>query len=200
MGDVIRHAREVFAQHGGLLRTRQALDAGIHPRTLYRLRDQEVVERISRGVYRWADMPPLGQPDLVAVATRIPRGIICLISALSFHEITTQIPHEVHVAVPRNAAIPRVQQPPVRVFRFSLASYEAGVEVHSLDGVEVKVFSAAKTIADCFQRRRSIGVDVALEALRMALESGRARPAEIERFAQTCRVESVVAPYLEALT
>ena len=88
----------------------------------------------------------------------------------------------------------------MRVFRFSLASYEAGIEVHSQDGIEVKVFSAAKTLADCFQRRRSIGVDVALEALRMALESGRARPVEIERFARTCRVETVVAPYLEALT
>ncbi len=200
MRDTVRHAEEVFAAHGGLLRTRQALDAGIHPRTLYRLRDQGLVERICRGVYRWADLPPLGHPDLVAVATRVPRGIICLISALYFHEITTQIPHEVHLAVPRDAAIPRIDQPPVRVFRFSLASYRVGVQKHSLDGAAVRVFSAPKTIADCFQRRRTIGLDVAIEALRIALETGRAQPAEIERFARTCRVERVIAPYLEALS
>lgn len=200
MTNTVRHAESVFAAHGGLLRTQQAIDEGIHPRTLYRLRDQGLVERISRGVYRWASLPPLGQPDLVAVATRVPRGVICLLSALFFHEITTQIPHEVHVAVQRGAAIPRIDYPPVRVFRFSEASYSVGIEEHELDGVGVQIFSAPKTIADCFQRRRTIGLDVALEALRMALETGRAKPTEIESSARICRVERVMAPYLEALS
>jgi len=200
MRDSDYRAEKVFSTHGGILRTSQALDAGIHPRTLYRLRDQGLVERISRGVYRWADLPPLGQPDLVAVATRVQRGIICLISALSFHEVTTQIPHEIYLAVPRDTAIPRIHQPPVRVFRFSAASYNVGAEVHSLDGTPVRIFSVAKTIADCFQRRHTIGLDVAIEALRMALETGRAKPAEIESFARVCRVERVITPYLEALS
>ena len=199
MSNTFEHARRAFAASGGVLRTSAALDSGIHPRVLYRLRDLGLIERISRGVYRWADLPPLGHPDLVAVATRVHRGVVCLISALSFHEITTQIPHEVHLAIPRKSATPRIDHPPVRVFRFSAASINAGIEEHCLDCTKVKMFSAPKTIADCFQRRRSIGLDVAIESLRMGLETGKARPADIEVFARTCRVERVIAPYLEAL-
>ena len=122
-----------------------------------------------------------------------------LISALWFHEITTQIPHEVHLAVPRNSAIPRIKYPPVRVFKYSDTSINAGVDEHLLDGTTVRIFSAPKTIADCFQRRRSVGLDVAIEALQMGLETGKARPVDLETYARTCRVERVMAPYMEAL-
>jgi len=193
-------AEEIFQRHGGMMRTSQALAAGIHPRTLYQLRDQGVIERVSRGLYRWADLPPLSDPDLIAVASRVPKGVICLISALVFHRITTQVAHEVHVAVPRGVNVPRIDWPPVRGFRFSEASYRAGVEQHSIDGVAVSVFSAAKTIADCFKFRNTIGSDVAVEALRLALEQGRAKPAEIERYSRVCRVERVIEPYLRALS
>jgi predicted transcriptional regulator of viral defense system len=199
MNATTNHAEQVFRKYGGLLRTAEALAAGIHPRVLYRLRDQGLVERVSRGLYRWASLPPLGEPDLVAVAVRVPKGVICLISALSFHEITTQIPHEVHVAVTRQAAIPRIKAPPVRVFRFSSQSYGAGIERHCIDGVGVSIYSAAKTVADCFKFRNAIGMDVAIEAIRMAMDSGKARPAEIEESARMCRVDRIVVPYLEAL-
>jgi predicted transcriptional regulator of viral defense system len=199
MNTAARHAEQVFREHGGLMRTGEALAAGIHPRVFYRLRDQGLIERISRGVYRWASFPPLGHPDLVAVATRVPRGVICLLSALSFHEITTQIPHEVYVAVNHKAAIPRIDSPPVRVFRFSEPTFAAGVEEHSIDGVDISIYSAAKTIADCFKFRNTIGTDVAIEALRMAIESGKAKPAEIVHYARVCRVDRTVTPYLEAL-
>ncbi len=107
-------ATAAFKKQGGMLRTAQALRAGIHPSTLYAMRDSGVLEQVSRGVYRLADSPPLGNPDLVTVATRIPAGVICLISALSFHELTTQIPHEVHVALAAGAEEPRVDFPPIR--------------------------------------------------------------------------------------
>jgi predicted transcriptional regulator of viral defense system len=113
--------------------------------------------------------------------------------------MTTQIPHEVHVAVTRDAAIPRIEAPPVRVFRFSARSYAARIESHAIDGVDVSVYSAAKTIADCFKFRNAVGIDVAIEAMRMALDSGKARPADIEESARVCRVERIVTPYLEAL-
>jgi len=197
--NTMQHAERIFRQHGGMMRTSQALAAGIHARTLYRLRDLGMIERVTRGLYRWSDLPPLADPDLVAVASRVPKGVICLISALVFHEITTQIPHEVHVAVPRGVNVPRIDWPPVRGFRFSEASYSSGIEMHLIDDVTVSIYSAAKTVADCFKFRNTVGMDVAVEALRLALERGHAKPAEIEKFSQVCRVERVVAPYLGAL-
>ena len=154
---------------------------------------------MSRGLYRWASLPPLGEPDLVVVATRVPKGVICLISALAYHEITTQIPHEVHVAIKRGAATPRLKSPPVRVFQFSDPSYVAGMEKHRIDGTDVSIYTAAKTVADCFKFRNVVGIDVAVEAMRMAMDSGKAMPAEIEKNARVCRVDRIVAPYLEAL-
>ena len=112
-------AATVFKKHGGILHTAEALRAGIHPGTLYTLRDSGVLEVVSRGVYRLADGSPLGNPDLVTVATRVPTGVICLISALAFHELTTQIPHEVHVALPRGAEEPRLTHPPIKTYRFA---------------------------------------------------------------------------------
>ena len=181
------------------MRTSQAIAAGIHPRTLYRMRDLGMIERISRGLYRWGDLPPLSDPDLVAVASRAPNGVICLISALVFHDITEQIAHEVHLAVPRGGRVPRIDWPPVRGFRFSAASFGSGVEEHTIDGVIVPIFSAPKTVADCFKFRNTVGTDTAVEALRLALSRGRTKPADIERYSRVCRVERVLAPYLEAM-
>jgi len=199
MTNTYEHAESVFREHGGVLRTSRAIQLGVHPRTLYRLRDEGLVEQLSRGVYRWAALSPLGHPDLVAVAARLPRGVVCTISALAFHEMTTQIPHHVHVALPRGSATPRVDHPPVRIYRFSSRSYSAGTESHDVDGSPVKIYSAAKTVADCFKFRNMIGIDVAVEGLRLCLERDLAPPAEIEEYARICRVHRVIGPYLEAL-
>ena len=195
----MKHAERVFRQHCGMMRTSEALAAGIHPRTFYRMRDLGMIERVTRGLYRWSDLPPLSDPDLVAVASRVPKGVICLISALVFHGITEQIAHEVHVAVPRGVTVPRIDWPPVRGFRFSAASHGSGIRNHTIDDVTVPIYSAAKTVADCFKFRNTVGTDTAVEALRLALSRGRAKPAEIERYSRVCRVERVMAPYLEAL-
>lgn len=192
-------AVEVFRKRGGILRTAQAVRAGVHPSTLYAMRDSGILERVSRGVYRLADSPPLGNPDLVTVATRIPNGVICLISALSFHDLTTQIPHEVHVALAAGAEEPRVDFPPIRTYRFVGQSFSEGVEVQDLDGIGVRVYCAEKTLADCFKFRNRIGLDVAVEALRFYRERRTLRADELVRYASICRVKKVMQPYLEAV-
>lgn len=136
--------------------------------------------------------------DLAAVAARVPDGVVCLISALSFHELTSQIPHEIYLAIPRGKEIPRIDYPPVRVFHFSENTIAAGVETHKIAGVEVKIFTAEKTVADCFKFRNRIGLDVALEALKMCLSRNGSR-AKILEYARLCRVEKVIYPYLEAI-
>lgn len=157
-------AKAVFREHGGVLRTFEAIRAGIHPRTLYAMRDAGVLEQLSRGLYRLADLSPLGNPDLVSVTRRVPGGVICL--TLAFHEITTQIPHEVYLALARGAEPPKIEYPPIRVFWFTGAAFTEGIETHMVDGVSLRVYGAEKTLADCFKYRNKIGLDTAVEALR----------------------------------
>lgn len=191
-------ARKIFKESGGTLRTREALSAGVHPRTLYALRDAGVLQELTRGVYRLADLPPLGELDLVTVAKRVPHGIICLISALAYHELTTQIPHEVYLAISRTARQPILDAPPLRIFRFSETALTAGVDTHSIEGVAVRVYSPEKTIADCFKFRNKIGFDVARESLRLYRKRRRPKLSLILEYARVCRVEKVIRPYLEA--
>ena len=192
-------AASVFRERGGVLRTMEAVRLGVHPRTLYAMRDAGVLERLGRGVYRLADLPPFGNPDLVTVALRIPEGVLCLISALAFHEITTQIPHEVYLALKRGAEPPRLKYPPVHVFWFTGRAFTAGIETHHLDGINVRVYGAAKTVADCFKYRNKLGIDTALEALKLFLRDRKGSPDELMSFARVCRVEKVMRPYIEAL-
>ena len=198
-GDRFQRAVTVFEKHGGILRTAEALRAGIHPHTLYAMRDAGTLERISWGVYRLAERPPLGNPDLVTVAKRVPNGVICLISALAFHDLTTQIPHEVHLALPRGAEEPRLDFPPIRTFRFTGKSFTEGIEIHRLDGVPVRIYSPEKTLADCFKFRNKIGLDTVIEALRFYRERRKIKVEELMRLASVCRVQKVIRPYIEAL-
>ncbi|MCP4658024.1 MAG: transcriptional regulator [bacterium] len=140
---------------GGILRTSRAIALGIHPRTLYAMRDAGELERLSRGLHRLASLPPPGDPDLLTVSLKVPSGVVCLISALSYHELTTEIPHEVYLALQRGAEPPRLEHPPLRVFWFSGLAFSGGVEQHDLDGGGVvRVYSPEKTLADCFKYRR----------------------------------------------
>jgi len=188
-----------FRARGGVLRTAEALRLGIHPRTLYLLRDEGRIEAISRGVYRLADLPPLAHPDLVTVALRVPNSVVCLISALAFHEITTEVPHEVQIALPRGTKTPKLDHPPLRVFRFSEPGLSLGVQTVNLDGIDVRIYDPAKTVVDCFRYRNKLGVDVAIEALKLCIERKLARPADLLRYARKCRAERVMLPYIEAL-
>jgi predicted transcriptional regulator of viral defense system len=194
-----RKAVETFRHAGGVLRTSQALEAGIHPRDLYALRDTGILTGVSRGVYRLTDLPPLREPDLVTVAARVPKAVICLISALHFHGLTPEIPHVVSIALLRGTATPKLAWPPVTVYRLSRPMFEAGIEFHERDGVRLRVYSPAKTIADCFKFRNRLGIDVALDALRSGLSERKVKPAEVMHFARICRVDKVMRPFLEAL-
>lgn len=190
--------KQIFRQHGGILRTSELLGLGIHPRTIYQLRDDAKIAELSRGVYRLAELPPLENSDLITVAKRIPSGVICLLSALSFHGITEEIPHEVYVAIERGREKPKVNFPPIRVFHFSQETHTTGVETYDLEGNQVKVYSKEKTVADCFKFRNRIGLDIALNAARQCIGKGGSR-SEILKFARICRVENVIRPYLEAI-
>jgi predicted transcriptional regulator of viral defense system len=163
------------------------------------MRDSGTLEAVSRGVYRLADSSPLGNPDLVTVATRVSGGVICLISALAFHDLTTQIPHEVHVALPRGAEEPRLDHPPIKTYRFTGKAYTEGVETHELDGVIVRIFSPEKTLADCFKFRTKVGLDTVVEAVRFYRERKRVKVDDLMHYAAICRVNKIIRPYLEAL-
>jgi predicted transcriptional regulator of viral defense system len=182
-----------------VLRTSAALRAGIHPRTLYEMRDKGVVEQLGVGLFRLANLPAPAHFDLLTVAAKIRAGVICLISALAFHDITTQVPHEVHIALRRGAEPPRLRHPPLRVFWFTGRAFTGGIEVYQQDSVELRVYSAEKTLADCFKYRNKLGLDVALEALRLYRSRKRPKIDQLLRFARICRVEKVMRPYLEAM-
>ena len=195
----VTKAREVFTEHGGMLRTSKALRLGIHPRALYALRDAGEIEQVGRGLYRLSAAPPLSSPDLIPIAIRIPRAVVCLISALAHHGLTTQIPHVIDIALPSHAKIPKVDGVPLRVFWYPEPSFRAGVEVISIDNVSVKIYSAEKSIADCFKYRNKIGLDIAIEALRAYRErTPRPNRAALTKFAQINRVQNIMRPYLEA--
>ena len=163
------------------------------------MRDGGTLEVVSRGVFRLAGSEPLGNPDLVTVATRVQSGVICLISALAFHEITTQIPHEVHVALQRGAETPRLEYPPIKMYWFKGQAFTSGVETHQLDGVDIRIYSPEKTLADCFKFRNKIGLDTAVEAVRFYHERIGVNVDALMRYAAICRVEKVMRPYLEAI-
>lgn len=192
-------AVQVFRRHGGAMRTGEAIRLGIHPRTLYAMRDAGVLECLSRGLYRISDLPPLGNPDLVAVALKVPTGVICLISALAYHELTTQIPHDVYLALPRGAEPPRLDHPPVRIFWFTGKAFSEGIDTQKVDGVPVRIYGVEKTLADCFKYRNKIGLETAVEALKRHISSKRVDVDKLIAYARICRVEKVMRPYLEAL-
>ena len=199
MSDNFQTVIKIFQKHNGVMKSSQLFRLGVQPRILYAMRDNGLVIQEGRGLYRLANEQVWSDPDLAVVSLLIPKGVICLISALYFHQITTQIPHEVYVALPKDSEKPRIKYPPTRFFWISPAPFKAGIEKYKIDNVSIQVYSVAKTIADCFKFRNSIGVDTALEALREGLRRKKATLNEIQRFAQIDRVEKIMQPYLEAL-
>lgn len=199
MKSALERAREVFQRHGGLLKSSEAIKAGIHPATLYAMRDSGVVEQIVRGLFRLANLPPMQDPDLAAVAKKYPAGVVCLVSALVIHQLTTRIPHTVQIAVPQGTRSPLGSNPPVEVFRYSPKTLSQGVEERMIDGVRVKIFGPEKTIADAFKFRNKIGLDTAVESLRAYSKRKKRRLDLVGDFAKACRVRNIIQPYIEAL-
>ncbi|MBX7117312.1 MAG: type IV toxin-antitoxin system AbiEi family antitoxin domain-containing protein [Myxococcaceae bacterium] len=190
---------ELFRRHAGGVRMTEALRLGINRKTLYAMRDAGVVMPVSRGVYRLASLGSLAHPDLVTVAKRVPQGVLCLISSLSFHELTTQVPHTIDVALERGKTKPRLDYPPTRFFWFSGPAFHEGIETHELDGVLVRIYDPEKTLVDCFRYRNQIGMDVALEALRLWRERRKKKLDVLLKYARMRHVERFMRPYLEAM-
>jgi len=193
----LERAREVL-KRTGIARSRDLERAGVSRAQIRRLREAGAIERVGRGLYRNPEAPITEGSDLAEAARLVPAGIVCLLSALRFHGLTTQNPFEVWLAIDRKAWRPRVEHPPLRLVYLSGAALREGVEEHEVDGVPVRVFGPAKTVADCFKFRNRIGIDVAVEALRAYRA---AHPKELEalwRFAEVDRVTRVLQPYLEA--
>jgi predicted transcriptional regulator of viral defense system len=196
---ILRDAEAAFRRHSGTLRTSEAIAEGIHPRTLYRMRDLGLIEALSRGLYHLAEHQLPEQPDVVAIAHKIPAAVIALVSALDLHGLTTRIPDAVYIALPRHVKTPRLHYPAIRTVHLSGLAMEAGIEEQVLGGTTVRVFSVAKSVADCFKFRSLVGTDYAVEALREAMRSRNATAGEIMQFARIDRVSAIIRPYLEAL-
>jgi len=188
-----------LARRRGVISTRETARAGIHSQQLTRLVADGVLERVARGHYRPAGRPVTEHHGLAVVARAVPRGVICLLSALSVHGIGTQLPAEVWVAIERRARRPVLAYPPLHVVRFSGRAFTDGVETHRVEGESVRVYGVAKTIADLFKYRNKVGLDVALEALREAWRARRFTMEDLDRASRICRTERVMRPYVEAV-
>ena len=189
---------EIFRRNGGQLRMSEAIAQGITRYMLYALRDKRIIEQVSRGVYRLKELPPISNPDIVTVSLRYPKAVICLISALSYHNITTEIPHSIYMAVSRNSRIPSIDYPPIQVHRYSNEAYNAGIKRHVIDGASVKIYTPEKTLADCFKFRNKIGMDVVLEALKLYKSRKKIDLEKLLMYSEVCRVKKIMMPYLEA--
>jgi predicted transcriptional regulator of viral defense system len=188
-----------MARKAGMLRPRDLASRNI-PRTyLKRLHDRGLLVKETRGLYKLPDAEVTENHSLAEACKRVPRGVVCLLSALQFHKLTTQAPSEVWLALDRKARAPKNGGQPLRIMRMSGRALTEGVEEHRIEGVAVQVYKPAKTVADCFKYRNKIGLDVALEALRDYRQKHRGGMDELWRFAKMCRVEKIMQPYLEAL-
>ena len=195
------HTQRVLdlASQKGLLRASD-LDAIDAPRVvLTRLTAAGLLDKVGRGLYRLPSHPGSEDEGLAAVATKVPQAVFCLLTALQFHELTTQLPRQIWIAMPRGSHAPRIDHPPIKLVQFTGDAYTAGIEEVERDGVKLRVYGVAKTVADCFKHRNKVGLDVALEALKDARARRSASVDDLWRFAKVCRVANVMRPYLESI-
>jgi predicted transcriptional regulator of viral defense system len=193
------NARRIFLENNGILRNSQAKSFGIDPQILAQMTKADLLIRESRGLYRLADLPPFEKPDLALVSSRIRNAVICLISALNFHDLTTQIPYRVFITLPRGIQKPRLEYPPLEVVWLSKSPYNAGIKEYFIDGIVIKVYDREKTIADCFKFRNKIGKNIAIEALKDYLRKPERDINKLLHYAKIDRVEKIIRPYIEAL-
>ena len=187
-------------RESGMIRARDLAKQGISPTHLQRLYEKGLLLRSGRGIYLHADADELNENESLREATlRIPAGVVCLLSALQFHGLTTQVPHQVWLALPARANSPRGGYPRLRIVHMSGEALTAGIEPHQIGNTTVQVYCVAKTVADCFKFRNKIGLDVALEALRDCWAKRRANIDGIWHYAKICRVSNVMRPYLESI-
>ena len=182
-----------------VLKSSEIAEHEIDPKTVQRMVESGEVRRIARGIYAHRDLEPESYHSLVEAHMIVDTGVVCLLSALSYHEIGTQTPRRVWIAVSRGTRVPKTTNHPIKVVTFSGAAFSEGIEDHKIEGIKVHLYSAAKTVADCFKYRNKIGSDVAVEALRKILQARKANADEILHYADICRVRNVMMPYLESV-
>ena len=188
-----------LARQKGMLRSSDLKEAGLARVVLTRLTATGQLEKVGRGLYRLPQTQASEFESLITIAIKVPQAIFCLLTALQFHGLTTQLPRQIWIAMPRGSHAPTIDYPPVKMVQFTGAAYAEGVEVVERDQVKLKVYGVAKTIADCFKQRNKIGIDVALEALKDARAQQKVSANDLWHFAKVCRVANVMRPYLEAL-
>lgn len=186
-----------LVQQSHIVRGRDLEKIGVPRNYLGRLESRGVLQKIDRGLYEVVGLTPSEHMSLLEVGSRVPKGVICLLSALRFHEIGTQMPSEVWIAIDVKARSPKIEYPPIRVVRVSGEALRFGVQEHEVQGGTIRVYSPAKTVADCFKFRNKIGMDVALEALRECRRQNKATVDELWQAAKVCRVANVMRPYME---
>ena len=189
----------IFKKHEGILRATEAIRLGVPEHIVDEMVEKGELIREARGVYRLAESEMPANPDLVQVGLLVPKAVICLISALYFYELTTQIPHSIFIALPQNAPRPRLKYPPLEVFWVTTSLHSVGVDVHVLDGVKVKIYNREKTVTDCFKFRNRVGEDVALEALKDYVRQPKMDVHKLLEYAKSNRVEKLMIPYLKSL-
>lgn len=188
-----------LARRQPLLRAADVREQGCSPQMLVRLHQSGQLQRVARGLYSLPDADITEHQTLLEICQRVPKAVVCLLSALQWHELGTQLPNEVWIALPEGTQTPAIDYPPLRIVRLRGAAYSEGIETITLHGTPIRVYSVAKTVADCFKFRHQIGLDVALEALKEGWRQRTLNMAELAHFTQINRVERVIRPYLESV-
>jgi len=189
----------LIRKRGGSIRTTQAKELGISPGTLYKLHEIGAVEMLGRGIFRLAGLPEDGRGGLVRVASRMPRGVFCLETALHFHGLLPETPESIHIAVPPTTRTPVFEGVSVVVHRFSGDAFASGIEKHRIGGVTARIYCMEKTLADCFRFRSKVGIERCVQSLRRYYELPGADLEKVRGYAKGCRIETVIRPYLEAM-
>jgi predicted transcriptional regulator of viral defense system len=192
-------AIEIFKKNNNLLRTQQAINAGIAPRTLYELVEKGDLIRVTRGLFQLASAEPFSLPDIVPVFLKIPKAVLCMVSALNYYGLTTQIPHQIDIALPQKAEKPRLEYPPLRIYWLSQKTYIAGIVEEETDSIRFKIYNREKTVSDCFKFRNRIGLDVAIEALQLYLKTPERDIPSLLYYAKINRVDNLIKPYIQAI-
>jgi len=190
---------EFLKKRGGMVSYKELIKVGFYKAFLRDNLKSGKIQKVDRGLYRLTDGFTLSNPDLVAVSIKVSKGVICLLSALAFHEATSEIPRHINIAIPRGTHANKINYPPVKYYRFTFKAWEAGIEKHEIKKHQIKVYNLAKTVVDCFKFRNKLGMNIAREALKIAISEKNIQPKEIMQYAEICRVDNIIKPILEAM-
>lgn len=199
MNKSISLAIKVFKKNHGILKTSDAIKLGIHPEVFYRLKDENIIDELSRGVYKLTKLDISENIDLITISLKYPDSVVCLISALSYYNLTNEIAHYNYIAFKKGHRVPINSYPPIKTFLFSESMFNIGIEEIKLNGIKVKIYNPEKTLIDCFRYRNKIGLDIFLESLKIYFQKYKPNYLKLIEYAKICKVEKTIKPYLEMM-